>query len=566
MKIFKGVSISKDIAVGTIFRHYSNEFMIPQNKIKEDEIDQELDKLDAAIKYCKDKYRETKNHIKQHIDRNHARIIDGQLLMLQENCLIRKTKKLLKNQNYNIAKTFHTIVTDYEEKLRRSRSKYQQERYQDLRNIKNIIINKILNRNSHRIEPLKSPSIVAGDFISLSDFFELNPDFILGLITREGGKDSHLAIIAEALKLPYVSEIENLDQIDELVLDADAGKIIINPDKITKKLYNEKLSNIIPATYIKCVKATKDGTPFRIDINLDVISELEGLNPASYNGIGLFRTEFMALKNHAFPSEAEQIQSYNYILDKIGNKPITIRTFDFGRDKFFDMQDKSLTQNNFDEQDIGGIKLCLENPEILETQFRALLKVSTKRPFRIMLPMITDIGQVQQARTILSNIQKELDRKNIKYKQLQLGAMIETCEILEDLKPLSREVAFFSIGTNDLAHFLLGTDNRYSDSINQHYHPLLYKKIKKIIRVAKNQHMPVSLCGEMASDPRALIGLTAIGIRNISVNTGALTKISKEIKNLDINTLENLDSKIINSNDPARVQNILTNYYNRYLC
>jgi len=460
-------------------------------------------------------------------------------------------------------------MSGFEEKLLNSKSRYHQQRYHDLNQIKKHIIHYLIRQNGPSTESIDEPSILAGDYLLPSDFFNLNPEYIRGIITKSGDMDSHLAIIANALKLPYISGIKLLDQIyenSEIIIDANQGRVILDPDTKTKSRYLKKLKRKFEASKkFNAVKHTLDGTPFNVDINLEFISELEHLNPESYNGIGLFRTEFMALRNNSFPTESEQIKIYNQILDRIGDKPIIFRTFDFGRDKFIGLLENNFTAARNSARNIGGIKLCLNNPEILRTQFKALLKVSKRRPFKIMFPMVSETEEVRQAKRILADTRQELGRENIKYHDLKLGVMIETVEILEKLDSLAKEVSFFSIGTNDLAHQLLNNNANNGDLINHHYHPELLKNIKDIVLKSKKNNISLSLCGEMGSDPYALIGLVAMGIRNISINTQSLEKISREVKILDLKEIGNLDTQIYNCEDSATVSSILMEYFNQYV-
>jgi phosphotransferase system enzyme I (PtsI) len=569
MIALQGKKISPGIAIGPVQQHRLGDFSIPQYKIDKDQIAEEIGKLKVAIIHCKKEIKKARSQIQNQLDDNHAKIIDSHIQVLDENRIIERTKKLVTNKKYNIIKAFNKIISGLEEKLLNSKSRYHQQRYHDLHQIKKHIIHYLIKQNGHSTESIKEPSILAGDYLLPSDFFNLNPKYIRGIITESGDMDSHLAIIANALKLPYISGIKHLDQLynnSEIIIDANQGRVILDPDKKTKSLYLKKLKRKFEASQkFKAVKHTLDGTPFNIDINLEFISELEHLSPESYNGIGLFRTEFIALRKNSFPTESEQIKIYNQILDRVGDKPIIFRTFDFGRDKFIGLLENNFTATRNSARNIGGIKLCLENPEILRTQFKALLKVSKRRPFKIMFPMVSEPEEVHQAKRILAEIRQELEGENIKYHDLKLGAMIETVEILEKLDSLAKEVSFFSIGTNDLAYQLLRRNKRNSDLMTHHYHPELFKKIKDIVYKSKKNNISISLCGEMGSDPYALIGLVAMGIRAISVNTQSLEQISREVKKLDLREIGALDRQIHNCEDSATVSSILMEYFNQYV-
>lgn len=569
MKIIKGRSISQGIAIGRVHWHSSNELLIPDNQIEEENIEKEMDNLRAALNTCRKELQQTRKLVVRHLDEEHAKIIDSQLLILSDSYLQDEVEELIKKEKYNVIKAFNIVISNYENKISESTSSYHQQRDIDIQDIRKRVVHHLIKKEDYINKQIKDPSILVSASVTPSDFFTLDPDNILGMVTQKGGADSHLAIMAKAFKLPYLSRVEEIEKIsenEEIILDANKGKIILNPVDKTKKLYENKLKRfeLERNKKIEFVKKTADGTPFNIYVNIEFINELDALDPDSYGGIGLFRTEFLGLERNAFPTEKEQVEVYNSALEKVDEKPIVFRTFDFGRDKFIDMLDMEVFHIDSSYSDWGGIKLCLENPEILKTQFKALLKVSGRRSIKIMLPMISNLREVHQSREIFETAKKELKAENIHYNEVELGVMVETKSILSNLDELAKEVAFFSIGTNDLAYFLLGT-SRDSDSITHHYHPDLFKAISKIVEAGERNNIPVTLCGEMGADPYALIGLAAVGIRNISINTSSLAKITKEIKNLDLRNMINLESLIYNCEDPETVHSILVEYYEQYI-
>ncbi|HMA63488.1 MAG TPA: phosphoenolpyruvate--protein phosphotransferase [bacterium] len=570
MKIIKGRNISQGIAIGNVHWHRSNVLVIPDEQVSDQaQIEKEMENLQSAIDNCISELEQTRKLVVRHLDEEHAQIIDSQLMILKDPYLKKEVKELIEEEKFNVIKAFNIVIANYEERLSGSQSDYHRQRDLDIKDIRKRIVHYLIKREDYINKQIQEPSILVSESVSPSDLFTLDPENVMGIITHDGGADSHLAIMAKAFKLPYLSGVEDLERIDEdeeIILDAYKGKIIKNPVSKTKQLYLDKLRKyeLERNKKIELIEQTKDGTPFGIYINVEFINELDALDRDSYSGIGLFRTEFLGLERNAFPSEQEQVEVYSEVLDKIGDKPIVFRTFDFGRDKFIDMLDMEMFHVDSSYQDWGGIKLCLENPEILKTQFRALLKVSSQRDLHIMLPMISNLDEVEAAKELFQEAQQEIDKKNINYSEVKLGAMVETKEILENLDELASSVEFFSIGTNDLAHFILGT-SRDSDSVTHHYHPFMFKAISGIVEAGQRNQIPVTLCGEMGADPYALIGLAAVGIRNISVNTSSLASITREVKNIDLKKMENLDSLIYSCDDPETVQSILIEYYEQYI-
>ncbi|MCF7740347.1 MAG: hypothetical protein K9N00_01005, partial [Candidatus Marinimicrobia bacterium] len=383
MKIIKGRNISQGIAIGNVHWHRSNVLVIPDERVSdEDQIKKEMENLQSAIDNCISELEQTRKLVVRHLDEEHAQIIDSQLMILKDPYLKKEVKELIQEKKFNVIKAFNIVISNYEVRLSGSQSDYHRQRDLDIKDIRKRIVHYLIKREDYINKQIQKPSILVSESISPSDLFTLDPENVMGIITRDGGSDSHLAIMAKAFKLPYLSGVKDLERIDEdeeIILDAFKGKIIKNPVSKTKQLYLDKLRKyeLERNKKIELIEQTKDGTPFGIFINVEFINELDALDRDSYSGIGLFRTEFLGLERNAFPSEQEQVEVYSKVLDKIGDKPIVFRTFDFGRDKFIDMLDMEMFHVDSVYQDWGGIKLCLENPEILKTQFRALLKVST---------------------------------------------------------------------------------------------------------------------------------------------------------------------------------------------
>jgi len=568
MRIIKGKKISKGISIGPVFHYKSDQLYIPDYNVDESEVEQEIDNFYLAINNCIEELQQTRELVLHHLDENHAKIIDSQLMILDDTSFHDEVISLIKNKNNNAIKAFNKVITVYEEKIAESNSSYHQQRDIDIRDIKKRILHHLINNENYIDGQIDSPSILVSHSISPSDFFNLEPKNITGIITTEGGSDSHLAIVAKAFGLPYISGIEKLDLItdqDEIILDANEEKIIVNPVSSKKKDYRKELAEYKKQQNrkIEIVDETKDGTPFDIKINIEFIEELQGLDENSYKGIGLFRTEFLGLERNAFPSEEEQYQVYRKVLETVGDKPLVFRTFDFGRDKFIDMLDMEMFHTDEAYKDWGGIRLCLENPTIMKNQFKAMLRCSKIRSFKIMLPMISSVEEVRQAKEICHEAEAEIENEHVSCDNIDIGAMVETKSILYNLRELAEEVEFFSIGTNDLAYFLLGSD-RKEDSIIHHYHPKMFKAIRKIVKAGQEKNIPVTLCGEMGADPYALLGLAAVGIRSVSVSTNSLAQINEEIKNLDIEQMGELDSLIFNCEDSETVLSILKEYYENF--
>ncbi|MBU4446706.1 hypothetical protein KJ656_16760, partial [bacterium] len=384
--------------------------------------------------------------------------------------------------------------------------------------------------------------------------------------------DSHAGILARAFRIPYISNINRIQEIvsySEIILDADNETILLDITDDIKASYESRIqdfrSHRDKIISDKVANSTKDGVPYHIYLNAGFVDEVKAMDPALIQGIGLFRTEFLCIKRNSIPDEDEQFQAYKAVLEKMNDLPVVFRVYDFGRDKLLAMLDLEILQEDHVFDEWGGIGFLLDNPEILKAQLRAILRASAYGNTKIMLPLVMFVEEVVRTKEILEAIKSELKREGLAFSEnIELGVMIETSSVLEELDELAKHVDFFSIGTNDLALYLLGS-GRMTDLTKNYYHPKIFRAIDKVIKAGNKAGIPVDVCGEMASDPYALIGLTAIGIRSISVSSNALAAVSDEVSKIDVQQCSVLVDSILNAADAFTIYSQLKKFYNEQL-
>lgn len=572
MKKIKGIRISPGIVCGPIYYFERGRLNVPRHFIQENDIDSELQRFTQAIRSSVKELKQVRDLVLDHLDEEHARIIDAQLLAVQDEEMIKAVKNLMQRERKNVTWAYYDVMNEYEDLLLSTYSQFFKERTADLKDIKKRVLHHLIGEERTILPDISQPSIIVAEKISPGDLIHIEHSLALGLITREGGFDSHAGILARAFRVPYLSSVEPIEELvsySEIILDADQEEILLDVSNSQRQQYRERIEEfckfrkqIISA---KVANSTKDKVPFHIYLNVGFVDEVEAIDPKLIQGIGLFRTEFLCIEKNIIPDEEVQFQAYQTVLKKMGRLPVIFRVFDFGRDKLLAMLDLEVIQEDHIFDEWGGIGFLLENREILRAQLRALLRASVSGNVKIMLPLVMFTGEVKQTIALLDEVRAELRQHGIPFSNnIELGAMIETSSILEQLDELAELVDFFSIGTNDLALYLIGS-GRTEDLTRNYYHPKIFKAINRIVSAAGQADIPVTVCGEMASDPYALIGLTAIGIRSISVSTSALGEISKEVSMLDTRLLQNLSDLILNTDNAATIYSILVQYYRDYL-
>lgn len=567
MKVIEGYRISPGIAVGPVYYIERTNYFVPKVNLKAQEVPLELLKFRKAVGKAITELNELKELLKDKLSNDQLQLINAQLMAIADEEMIKEVFKHVTRSRKNVAWAYNEVMSHYERMLGDSSSRYQSERMVDLSDVKRRVLHHLLFNEKYNAPKIQVPSIVICERIAPSDLIHLHGQEILGIITRYGGYDSHSGILARALNIPYVSGI-NIDEIsdsDKVVLDADTARVFVNPDSVLEKEYLERQKKFRQRIDIKSIEGeehqTRDGVKIGIYVNAGFYEEVKLIKPSVVKGIGLFRTEYICFEKNAIPDEDEQFELYTKVLLHMDGKPVTFRIFDFGRDKILDILDIKALRKKEILEDTGGIRFALENPSLLVTQFRALIRSSTNGEIKILLPLVNEVEEVERARALFKKVMNETDCRSLGCKtDIPIGVMIETDRAIENLEGLAQKADFLSIGTNDLAVYLLGK-KRDEYMIKNHYHPEMFRAVKKVVEVGEKFNIPVYVCGEMAADPIALIGLMGVGIRSISVNLSSLKIVTELIAGINHKEIRKLEKLILKERDIVSLYKLLNETY-----
>jgi len=570
LKILKGIRISPGMVSGPVHFFEPGKVTIPQTYIAADEADNELDKFKHAAELAAGELEQVRALVLKHLDEDHARLIDAQLIALTDVDLVQEVTDLVRREHRNILWAYCSAMERFEKALVNSFNQFQQERMIDLHDVKRRIIYHLSTQGVYTGPQMTAPAIYVSDRITPSELIHIHNQNTIGIITRVGGMDSHAGILARAFGIPYVSnvaEIEEIGQASNIILDADHEKVILDASSVVFEEYRVKIreleerkqglvSQVPPAV-------SKNGIPVEIWLNAGFVAEIKAINLNLVKGIGLFRTEYLCLERNDVPNEEEQFRAYRDVVLAMNGKPTTFRTFDFGREKMIAILDMEMFQKDAVFDTWGGIRFCLDNPWILNTQLRALLRASHYGPLKIMFPLVTNTAEIYAVLDIYHQVQADLRNEGCDFvTDIPLGAMIETKSILDELDALMNMLDFFSVGTNDLALFLLGS-KRTDTLTKNYYHPALIQALHRIVSVTRPKAFPVTVCGEMASDPCAVIGLLALGIYSFSMSAGSLINITDLIHHIEMNKIDTLKESLISAASAMRVYDILRDFHQR---
>ena len=550
-----GIKVSRGIAIGKAHLIERDQLDIPEYQIEQDQIQTELKRFNHAVLNAKQQLRAIRDHIPQSTTADIAEFIDTHLLMLDDNALtmepVRLIKEMLCNAEWALKQQRDALVNVFEE----MNDSYLRTRKDDIDHVVNRIQRILLKQVPLRHEV---PDTRLGGYIVLAD--DLTPaDTVLmqhhgikGFATEYGGPTSHTAILARSLGTPAIVGINHLMRFikedDNVILDGTNGVVLIDPDEITLEHYRN-LQQQEEDYYLSLIKIksapsiTLDQIPIDLQANIELPSDFDTVIKFGAKGVGLYRTEFLFMNREAPPDEEEHYETYLNVINSLGGLPVTIRTLDLGADKEVDGGRKEGPVLSNPALGLRAVRLCLKEQSLFKPQLRAILRASAKGPLRLLIPMISNLREVQQVLQIINDLKSELEQEGLPYdKQLKIGAMIEVPAAAVCANIFAKHLDFLSIGTNDLIQYTVAID-RVNDEVNYLYdplHPAVLKLIQATLNAGAAYDIPVGMCGEMAGDTRFTRLLLGLGLREFSVHPGAILEVKQIINHSDVGELSKI--------------------------
>jgi phosphotransferase system enzyme I (PtsI) len=543
-KRLRGIAVSPGIIIGKAHLVYRSKIKILyQYLIRDEQLNKEVKRFEKALSVTENQILNLKNRMPNQV-KEHSFILDSCLMILKDSMITDSTIQRILNDKINAEWALQKSVEDISQVFDQIDDDYIKSRINDVENVTERVLRNLSGKAQESLAGVSERVIIVAHDLSPADMTELNIDKVMGFITNVGGKTSHTAIMAQALELPAVMGLESAtDQVEDgdlLILDGNAGDVIINPDDIEinnykkKQIQHEEYKSLIVKTS-HLPATTLDGHRIVIKANVEFFEEVMSVRDYGGEGVGLFRTELLYLKSKGFPTEEELFEDYREVVETIAPDPVTIRTLDLGGDKF----DSKLEISKETNPALGlrAIRLCLKETEMFKTQLRAILRASIYGEVQIMFPMISGLQEVLDAKKILGQAKEDLNHEKIEYDhEIKVGIMIEIPSAVTMAEVLAKHVDFFNIGTNDLIQYALAIDriNEHVAYMYQPFHPAILKMIQQVVNAARNAGINVSLCGEMAGDPLCVPILLSIGINELSMNARTIPIIKKIIRSISI--------------------------------
>ena len=561
--MLKGTNASSGIGIGNAVIVEEKELVIKRETVRDAAA--EVERFKGALDLTLKKTEELAADLATRVGEKEAEIMQGHMMLLMDPMLTGEIETAITGESICAEYAIEQVCTTYADLFASMDDELMQQRATDMRDIKTRMQRELLGVESVDIASLPAGTILVAKDLTPSMTAGIKPENVAGIVTELGGKTSHSAILARALEIPAVVAVPDLmNQVENghvIVLDGSEGTVYIDPDQNVVDDFSAKREKFLKEKkeleqYIGKPTVTKDGVRIELVANIGKPEDLEKVLQYDGEGIGLFRTEFLFMDRTAMPTEEEQFEAYKTVAEGLTGKPVIIRTLDIGGDKEIPYMGLTKDENPF----LGyrAIRFCLDRKDdVYKPQLRALLRASAYGNIKIMVPMVTCIEELREAKALIEEIKKELDEQNIPYKKdIEVGIMVETAAASLMADVFAKEAAFFSIGTNDLTQYTMSVD-RGNDKVSYLYstfNPAVLRSIKRIITCGREAGIMVGMCGEAASDPLMIPLLLAFGLNEFSMSASAILYSRKLITGYSTQELQAVADKAMSFATAAEVE------------
>jgi phosphoenolpyruvate-protein phosphotransferase (PTS system enzyme I) len=564
-----GLGVSGGIAIGHAHLVTSASLEVDHYQIPEEFIAREVKRFEKAVKLV----RTELNNLEKEIQTTHKGEASGEMaafvtvhrMMLDDPSLSETPRDVIRRESCNAEWALKLQLDELLAQFAEVQDEYLRERKTDVRQVAERIVAALSGQISDVPEKLREraeDTILVAHDLSPADVILFKDHQVAAFVTDVGGLTSHTAILARSLAIPAIVALhaarELVREDEVIIVDGTQGVVIVDPDEMVLaeyrlkqnqwKLERQKLSRIKTAA-----AETLDGTVVELFANIELPSDLDAVKQSGATGIGLFRTEFLFMNRKGSPTEEEQFEAYKTVAEGMRGKPVVIRTLDIGADKSLGGPDQPSAHSALG---LRAIRYCLSEPQLFNTQLRAILRASKFGDVRILIPMLVSVNELKQTIAALDVAKEQLRAEGKKFNdKIQVGGMIEIPAAAIALPMFLRTLDFVSIGTNDLIQYTLAID-RTDDTVAHLYdplHPAVLLLISSVIRQANAAGVPVTVCGEMAGDVDLTRLLLGFGLREFSMHPANVLTVKQRVLMSNLPDIEPATAKILKADDPDKM-------------
>lgn len=565
MQELQGMGVSGGIAIGravVIETRMPDVFRI---HLSEDRVEPEVIRLHEAAEHAKAELKRTRAKALETGGQEIAGIFDAHVLLLSDRNFLGRVEERIRTQQINAEWAVHKTAEELDDRFARIDDSYLRSRSEDLSDVSRHLLRSLHGISHHEISELPDNVVIVADDLTPSDAIRLGRERVLGFAVESGGRTSHTTIIARSLNLPLVAGLSGmtglLSEPSPIIVDGETGTVILHPTPEVLERYRSRQAELqrrdldLRATR-ELEARTRDGVEIKLMANIDLPEEISDISCFGASGVGLYRSEFLYIdKSPQLPTEEEHLAIYRSLIEASAPHPTIIRTYDLGGRK--------LAREVMDSQEenpvlgLRGIRLTLARRDVFRTQIRALLRAGLYGDLWVMLPLVSTLDELRRFRSFADEVMVEMDREGVAYRRdIRMGVMIEVpaAALISDI--LAREVDFFSIGTNDLIQYSMAVDrnNEHVADLYQPLHPAILRMLRFVIQSANQAGIEISLCGEMAADPRYAMLLIGLGLRRLSMSPRQIPEVKTWIREASISELSALVERCLQYSTAGDVQ------------
>jgi len=574
--ILNGLGVSPGIAIGTVHVRESGAIAVPEYALKVSEIEGEKKRLNDALQTAQQqigRMKEKTKSIPPAAAEEIGFLLEAYEQMLGDSRLVRGAFRRIKDNRINAEAAVQAEINDIQEGFAALDDSYIAARMDDIREVADRLIRALTRTHVKPLNTVPKGSIIISEEMTPADAAQLDPKRVMGFGTVLGGAQGHTAIMACALGLPAVlGASELLTQArsgDTVIIDGSQGRIILNPTPATMSAYEAKqgerrksLKRL--ARLRRQPSITRDGVDIQLGCNVELPIEMKGVLSSGASSIGLLRSEFMFMNRETIPSEDEQFAVLKDIVEAMDGRTTTVRTLDIGGEKLAQSITKDIGVSAQSALGLRGIRLSLKKPELLECQIAAILRAGALGPVRILLPMVSTAREVKRTRDIIKTVASKLVRRRVPIADPlpPVGVMIEIPSAALTADALASVSDFFAVGSNDLTMYTIAVD-RTDEQVAQLYnplHPAVLRLIQGTADAALRNRIPVSICGEVAGNPRYTALLLGLGIRELSMSAHNLGPVKQRVREIELTAAQDRAHFIMSQTDTGRIAMLLDDF------